>query len=119
MSQTSFLSLFSFHLEANQGNEIKELLKISRPFTNIIGDKKINQFLDSPWAEMVNSHFKVLYHLNNNDLASAYQEQTKIVSSFLQMLSSLTSWCLPILDGILRDLMSLAIKVYLFEMILG
>lgn len=110
MSLTSYLSLFSFHLEANQGNELKELLSISRPFANITGDKKIDQFLESPWAEMVNSHFKVLECLNKRDVVSAYQEQTLVVTYFLQTFTLLTSWCLPVLDGILKDLVNLSIQ---------
>jgi hypothetical protein len=110
MSLTSYLSLFSFHLEGNQGQELRELLSVHRNFEKIHGDKKIIQFLSSPWAEMVNSHFKVLEHLNRSDLVSAYQEQTSVVSFFLQTFTTLTSWCLPILHGILTDLMNLSIQ---------
>ena len=112
MSLTSYLSLFSFHLEANQGNELKGLLSISRQFTNIAGDKTVNQFLVFPWSEMVISHFKVLSCLDDQDILGAYQEQTLLVTNFLQAFTLLNSWCLPILDGILKDLMSLAIQVY-------
>jgi hypothetical protein len=107
MSSTSYLSLFSFHLEANHGQELKELLSISRPF-QMSGN--ISQFLASPWAEIVGSHFKVLEHLSNNDKVSAYQEQTMVVTLFLQTFTTLSSWCLPVLDGILRDLMNLSIQ---------
>ncbi|KAK5668827.1 COP9 signalosome (CSN) subunit [Batrachochytrium dendrobatidis] len=66
--------------------------------------------LTMPWKDMAHFHVDVLRALERNDLTEAATLQNKLCLSFYQIFPHHTSWSLPVLYVLIRDLRSLSIR---------
>ncbi|OAJ41741.1 hypothetical protein BDEG_25288 [Batrachochytrium dendrobatidis JEL423] len=66
--------------------------------------------LTMPWKDMAHFHVNVLRALERNDLTEAATLQNKLCLSFYQIFPHHTSWSLPVLYVLIRDLRSLSIR---------
>ncbi len=114
MSLVGYLSVFSQGLEQENGDLLASLLSIHHPTKDLLqykSEAKVQQFIPSPWTDVVMHHIRVQNELLQDNLIQANEYQTSLVHSFLSFFSQLGRWSLPVLLVLNKDLRNLAMKV--------
>ena len=117
MSLVGYLSLFAQGLEQEDGPLLASLLSIHHSSKELLQYKteaKVQQFLSSPWSDIVLGHIQVQSELSEQRIISATSLQNSLVQSFLTVFGQLGRWSLPVLYTVNKDLRFLAIQVGVF-----